>query len=406
MTIDASVLAGTQKSLEATLEHLPIMAWIARPDGSICFMNRAAEILFQESRESLCSRWLSLVYEGDVPRVLEAQIHSLKTGEPFCVKSRYVFSDGSFRWFEVRAKPLQNEAGEVAAWLGTSIDIHEQRAATEALRWSEARYRLFAESTREGIWHMDLQTGAIEWNDRIFTLLNVAPGEFPGTQEAFLKRVHPDDRKVVVKALEAHIHHRAPYRIQFRIKVGNEGEVYRQFVGHGLAEFDEQGTPLRIVGGLEDITEHVEADALLRERLAIIERQAEEIGALSTPIIEVWEGVVAMPLFGILDAKRAERMMEVLLDAVVTRKAAYAILDLTGAATMDRDSAEHVNRLLAAVRLLGTQGVVVGIRSEVARTWASLDVDRSRIIVLANLREALLYVMRRDRSARLVRPGS
>jgi anti-anti-sigma regulatory factor len=146
---------------------------------------------------------------------------------------------------------------------------------------------------------------------------------------------------------------------------------------------------------MEDITEHKAADALLRERLAIIERQTLEIHELGTPIIEVWDGVVTMPLFGTIDPGRAERMMEVLLEAVTARQCEYAILDLTGAAAMDSDTAEHVGRLLSAVGLLGAQGIVVGIRPVVARAMVDLSVDLSRVTMLANLREALLYVMRR-----------
>ena len=135
-------------------------------------------------------------------------------------------------------------------------------------------------------------------------------------------------------------------------------------------------------------------DALDRERLDLIERQHDEIRKLSSPIIEVWEGVLTMPIFGEVSDARAQRMTEALLDAVARTRSRHAILDLTGAEGLTTQTADHIIKMVRALQLLGARGIVVGIRPEVAQTMVAIGVDLSGIITLSNLREALLFCMK------------
>lgn len=214
--------------------------------------------------------------------------------------------------------------------------------------------------------------------------------------------IHQDDLPMVIREQVRSLKTGVMFSVEARYLLSDGTARWFQVQAKPLR--DAEGHILYWLGTSVDIhdkritNEELQAsEARYRERLEVIERQAQEISELSTPTIEVWEGTVAMPLFGTVDAARAERMMEVLLEAVTKSQCAYAIIDLTGAVTMDAATAEHVGRLLAAVRLLGAQGIVVGIRPEVARTWVSLDVDFASVIVRANLREALLYVMREQK---------
>jgi anti-anti-sigma factor len=108
----------------------------------------------------------------------------------------------------------------------------------------------------------------------------------------------------------------------------------------------------------------------------------------------VWEGVLTMPVFGSIDARRAEQMMDILLRAIVRVRCRYVIIDLTGVDTVDTSTADHIIKLIHSVQLVGSKGIVVGIRPEVARTVVSIGVDLSSFITLANLREGLLFCMR------------
>jgi PAS domain S-box-containing protein len=139
-----------------------------------------------------------------------------------------------------------------------------------------------------------------------------------------------------------------------------------------------------------DITERKEIEAILKERLDTIEQQKEAIRTLSTPVIEVWDGVLTMPLYGKIDSGRVQQMMEVLLNRVVRTRSRYTIIDLTGVEEIDAETADAILKLVEAVKLLGAQGIVVGIQANVASMIVSIGAQLTGVRTLANLREALL----------------
>lgn len=127
----------------------------------------------------------------------------------------------------------------------------------------------------------------------------------------------------------------------------------------------------------------------MREKLDIIARQQAAIQALSTPIIQVWDGVLAVPVVGAVDGDRTSRMMEKLLETIIHSKSRYAIIDVTGVETVDTHTADNFVRLIRGVQLLGAQGIISGIGPLVAQTIVDLGVDLSGIPTFANLKEAL-----------------
>ncbi|WP_437760683.1 STAS domain-containing protein [Sorangium sp. So ce1389] len=132
----------------------------------------------------------------------------------------------------------------------------------------------------------------------------------------------------------------------------------------------------------------------LREKLSLIERQQHELRALATPIIQVWDGVLTLPLIGTLDGVRAGVITEELLDAIVRTGSRYAILDMTGVDSIDEGTADHVIRIIRAVELLGARGVITGVRPAVAALMTSLGMDLSAVTTLRNLREGLRMCIR------------
>jgi DNA-binding response OmpR family regulator/anti-anti-sigma regulatory factor len=146
-----------------------------------------------------------------------------------------------------------------------------------------------------------------------------------------------------------------------------------------------------------EIAERERAETALHDKLGIIEQQREQIRALTTPVIQVWDGVLMMAVLSAIDARAAAKMMDVLLHAVVRTRSRFTILDLTAVEVLDRETADHLVALVGAVQLLGAEGIVVGIRPEVARTLAEAGTDLRAIRTLANLRDALLVCMRSPR---------
>ena len=133
----------------------------------------------------------------------------------------------------------------------------------------------------------------------------------------------------------------------------------------------------------------------LEEKLDTIEVQRAAIRELSTPIIEVWEGVLCLPVVGVLDSTRSAEMTEALLSAIVSKKADCAIIDITGIQVMDTGTADHFLRMARAVRLLGANCMLTGINPAIAQTIIHMGVDLSGIVTHRTMRNALQrYVIR------------
>lgn len=162
----------------------------------------------------------------------------------------------------------------------------------------------------------------------------------------------------------------------------------------------EQATKVDLAVALERVRKEIEqrdqTERELREKLDLIARQEEAIRALSTPIIEVWDGVVTLPLFGTIDSQRAAETMERLLSAITEKGATYAIIDLTGVDVIDTSTADHIGKIVRAAQLLGAQCIVTGIRPAVAQTMVQIGIDLTKLITLSTLREALRLCMRAE----------
>lgn len=124
------------------------------------------------------------------------------------------------------------------------------------------------------------------------------------------------------------------------------------------------------------------------------ERQQEAITAMATPIIEIWDDVVTLPIVGVIDTTRATEMKEALLQAVQRTGARIAIVDMTGVEIVDTATADHIVRLMQGVKLLGAQGIITGIRPQVAQIMVSLGVEIGGVMTLRSLREALRHSLR------------
>jgi rsbT co-antagonist protein RsbR len=167
---------------------------------------------------------------------------------------------------------------------------------------------------------------------------------------------------------------------------------------HGL-HFENWMLPVRGASGRVEllvaislnVDEQRRTELALREKLAEIEAQQRTIRELSTPIVEVWDRVLTLPILGIVDAARATEIMDDLLQAVTRSRARFAILDLTGVKEIDTATAGHLLGLVRAIRLLGAEGIVTGVHPNLAQTLVNLGVDLQGLVVRASLREALVH---------------
>jgi rsbT co-antagonist protein RsbR len=130
-------------------------------------------------------------------------------------------------------------------------------------------------------------------------------------------------------------------------------------------------------------------------REEVIRRQQEEMLELSTPVVQLWDGIVALPLIGTLDSARTSVVMETLLQTIVETRSEIAIIDITGVPTVDTLVAQHLLKTVAAARLMGADCIISGIRPQIAQTMVHLQIDLSAVSTKASMAEALREAMRR-----------
>ncbi|MDC3954888.1 PAS domain-containing protein [Polyangium jinanense] len=204
--------------------------------------------------------------------------------------------------------------------------------------------------------------------------------------------IHPEDRGGVWRDVQAAIDARAPYHLKYRIRTKSGEARWVEEQGRGV--FDTSGVFLALEGFITDVTVRMLAKQELEAKLRVIAEQKEQIQHLSLPIIEVWDGVITLPVVGKLDDQRAERIMQGLLDTVVRTQSQHVIIDLTAVEEVDGAVAEHIVRILRAVQLLGAEGALSGMQPKVAQALVSLSADLGGARTWPDLRAALRASMR------------
>jgi rsbT co-antagonist protein RsbR len=139
----------------------------------------------------------------------------------------------------------------------------------------------------------------------------------------------------------------------------------------------------------------------LEDKLATIDQQRAAIRELSTPIMEVWEGILCLPVVGIMDSTRSADMTDALLRAVVATRARCTIIDITGIEAMDTSTADHFLRMAKAVQLLGAACVLTGLNPQIAQTLVHMDVALEGLITHRSLRDALQHFVGERRATRV-----
>lgn len=133
-----------------------------------------------------------------------------------------------------------------------------------------------------------------------------------------------------------------------------------------------------------------------KSREEVIARQQEELLELSTPVVKLWDGVLALPMIGTLDSQRTQVVMESLLQRIVETGAEIAIIDITGVPTVDTLVAQHLLKTVTAIRLMGADAIISGVRPQIAQTIVHLGLDLQGIVTKSNLADALALALKRS----------
>jgi len=167
--------------------------------------------------------------------------------------------------------------------------------------------------------------------------------------------------------------------------------LQKHLAADSKAAFDAAWVGSRLVDRLAQFT----ATIYQRTREEVINRQQAELLELSTPVVKLWEGVLAVPMIGTLDSSRTQLVMESLLTRIVETGSELAIIDITGVPTVDTLVAQHLLKTVTAIRLMGADCIISGIRPQIAQTIVHLGIDLQGIVTKASLADALQLAMKK-----------
>lgn len=168
-----------------------------------------------------------------------------------------------------------------------------------------------------------------------------------------------------------------------------------------LLQNQYQDSPALLAEQLWEVSELLDALGMhtirtfQKSRESVIKRQQEELLELSTPVVKLWDGVLALPMIGTLDSQRTQVVMESLLQRIVDTGSEIAIIDITGVPTVDTLVAQHLLKTVTAIRLMGADCIISGVRPQIAQTIVHLGLDLQGVVTKANLADALKLALTR-----------
>jgi PAS domain S-box-containing protein len=242
-------------------------------DGSWLRVNqRLCEIVGYTTEELLAHTFQDITHPDDLELDL-SHVGRLLAGEVphYDLEKRYRRKDRSFVWVQLTVALVRKPSGEPDYFISVLEDITARKQAEDALRESEERFRIAAETANDVVYEWDLKQ-SVQWLGKIDEMLGYGPGEYPRTLDGFAASVHPEDQARVMAAIQAHLEGRAPYDVEYRVR--RKDGVYRWWVARGAAARTPDGKPLRWIGSVTDITERKRAEQRLADFKAALDEHA------------------------------------------------------------------------------------------------------------------------------------
>ncbi len=245
---------------------------------------------------------------------------------------------------------------------------------------SENSFRLLVESVTDyAIVMLDPEGHVVSWNPGAERIKGYTQDEIVGKHFSCFYPPEAIERGVPEQELKAATKHGRFEDEGWRVR--KDGQ--RFWANVVISALRDSGGKLR---GFSKVTRDLSERKQAEER---IQQQSREIMELSTPVMQVWEGVVVAPLIGSLDSQRTQQFMERLLERIVETNSPVALVDIMGVPTIDTQTAQHLIETVSAVRLLGAQVVLTGVRPAIAQTLVHLGIDLSGIITRSSLAAGL-----------------
>jgi PAS domain S-box-containing protein len=260
----------SERRFREMADTAPAMLWVTDERHSCTFLSRAwTEFTGQPLEDGLGHGWIAAVHPDDRDRMQRAFAAAADARATFQLDCRLRSAEGGHRWVIDAGRPRFGADGAFLGYVGSVTDIHERKLAEDALRRTEAILQHAGAMARLGAWwidaidEQDLLASPLHWSDEVFRIFGYEPGEVEVSNALFFEHVHADDRQRVTDAVARAMASRRPYVVEHRIlrRGGSEGIVLE----YGSFEVDSAGRPARLVGAVQDVTEHRGAVEALRQ---------------------------------------------------------------------------------------------------------------------------------------------
>lgn len=380
---EAEARKRVELRLKALVHQAPL--GIIELDGkaNVIAWNPAAEHIFGYTEAEAMGRFMNdLVVRPEDKVDTPEHARLLREHGIMTTTNQNTTKDGRKVLCEWHVLSIRDEKGEKISLATLVRDVTERARIEQDLQRSRDLLQMMLDNIPLALWTLDVN-GTFTFSDGSgLARSGIKPGQLVGKNFFEVYGVSGEVAETVRCALRGEV-------------------VFSTIDDSGGFTWDTQYVPMRDADGelVElacvslDVSERVRSERELRRRLEIIESQRDAIRALSTPIIEVWDGVLALPIIGVVDSGRAAGIMEKLLGTVVRTRAAHVLLDLTGVEVVDTSTADHLIKMVRALALLGAHAIVTGVRPSVARVLVSLGLELDSLTTVRNLRDGLKLCM-------------
>ncbi|UQA58462.1 PAS domain S-box protein [Polyangium aurulentum] len=350
------------------LDGAPTYVVVLDAKGDVLDMNRTMLEATGYTRDEVTGRAYMPMFvpadeHGKLVAVLEEEV---RTGQHQVSENHVLTRDGQKILVEWHGKTLLDAQGKPEYAYGVGFEVGERQRMRRALLRSEQRLALNFHQAPIGMIEWTTDFRVTDWNPVAERVFGYSRDEMLGRPGDILV---PEPIRPMIMDIWTNILATTGGQHSINENITKDGRVI-MCEWHNAPLVDEAGEVVGVASLIADVTERHRAETELRER----ERaQAVTIEQLSAPVIDVWEGILALPVIGAVDEARAARMTESLLLAIVQGGAAFTIVDLTGVTAMDAATAAHITNMVRAAGLLGTRCLISGIRPAMARSLVELD---------------------------------
>lgn len=402
--IDITDIVRTEQErayLMAIIENTPDVISMVDTQGKTVYMNHAGRRFFGMTDDELRAKHIPDLHPPWARELV------LNQGLPEAIRTGFWSGDTALYNAQGTEIPVsqvilahKNVAGEVV-YVSTIIrDMSDRQRVETELRASEQRLTQFLDALPIGVFVLQPDGQAFYMNQVAMTMLghgvpdNMSMSHIAETYRAYVagtNELYPTEQMPLIRAMAGERSIIDDVEIQ-------QPDRRMLLEVHGVPIFNVDGTVAYALAVFIDITLRKQAEAALREHAIqqeVIRVQSALLQELSTPLLTISDQVIVLPLIGSVDSRRAQQVLETLLNGVAATQARTVIIDITGVTVVDTQVANALIQAAQAIGLLGARAVITGIRPEIAQTLVGLGVNLSQVVTRSSLQSGIAFALGR-----------